>query len=248
MKKFNIKNLVWIGFGVVAAIVIAAVCVIIAPKKVTVNEDVTGIVAVDNSLVLIDEIDNSPVILDEVPEEPTVAVEVVLPDEEVVHYRDSELPAGTHVEITKEGTALIIENKTEESAPAPVEQKMFVTLSISCHGIKDCSTEELWNCIPNEGYLLTSCQVEIKQGDTVRDVLLRVIESKGIPCTYSDSSAFGTYFSMIDNLSDSKIGHTAGWCYYVNGSMPSVSSGALQVNDGDVISWEYDDDWNLDMF
>lgn len=174
------------------------------------------------------------------------------------HY--VQLPENKKLTVNNDGTSELVDSTNTSNSPSGsgssdnsgssnsdagnTEKAMYVTLNISCHGILDCATDSLKAAIPNEGYLLTSCQVQIKEGDTVYDVLMRVIDDKNIPCTHA-ASVYGQYISMIDNLSDSKIGRTAGWCYYVNNVMPQVSCDNTLVQDGNVISWEYDDNWDL---
>ena len=140
-------------------------------------------------------------------------------------------------------------NKTEladladDEANKSLNDKMTVTVNISCHKLLGFATENLRNKIPNEGYLLTSCQVQIDDDDTVYDVLRRVCEAKGMNYSASKGS-FGVYVSSIDNLSDSVVGKTAGWCYFVNGNFAKVSASKFKVDDGQTIDWEYDDNWD----
>lgn len=53
----------------------------------------------------------------------------------------------------------------------------------------------------------------------------------------SKSSSGGVYVYGIDDViaDDGK----AGWLFFVNGEMPSVSADQLEVADGDVIEWKY---------
>ena len=136
-----------------------------------------------------------------------------------------------------------VEDPTKAEEVDKTENKMTVTVNISCHELLSFATENLRNKIPNEGYLLTSCQVQIDDDDTVYDVLRRVCEAKGMNYSASKGS-FGVYVSSIDNLSDSVVGKTAGWCYFVNGNFAKVSASKFRVKDGQTIDWEYDDNWD----
>lgn len=266
--KFERKHIALIGGPVLLVAVL--ICLFLYFKPVTENADKSGVNIIDNSPVLLQTIEEEEVATAENPsisetsskEEATVqdsAENAAETEEEYQGPQYVQLPENKKLAVNNDGTSELVDSTPKNStnmSGTPGDSgnsnsdvgnndgAMYVTLNISCHGILDRATDSLKAAIPNEGYLLTSCLVQIKEGDTVYDVLMRVIEDKNIPCTHADS-VYGQYISMIDNLSDSKIGRTAGWCYYVNNVMPQVSCDNTLVQDGNVISWEYDDDWAL---
>lgn len=108
--------------------------------------------------------------------------------------------------------------------PAPVSNPEPVhTVTISIIGPKD------------RGAILSPVKVNIKQGDTVSDVLLKAAGSK----VDSKGSGSSFYVEGIDNIYEFDYGPLSGWLYQVNGVMGSKSAGIVGVNDGDQIVWKY---------
>lgn len=110
---------------------------------------------------------------------------------------------------------------------------------ITCKPFYDGSQKEVRDNLPKEGAILNATAVEIKDGDSVYDVLKRVCADKGIQYT-AQETMYGIYVSSIDNLSEKYYDASAGWCYTVNGEYPSVSSSEIRVKPGDAIQWIYD--------
>ncbi|MBQ7557152.1 MAG: DUF4430 domain-containing protein [Lachnospiraceae bacterium] len=113
------------------------------------------------------------------------------------------------------------------------------SFSITCKPFYDGSQQEIRNNLPSGGEILNATAVEIKDGDSVYDVLRRVCADKGIQYTARDTM-YGIYISSIDNLSEKYYDGSAGWCYTVNGEYPPVSSSETSVKEGDSIQWIYD--------
>jgi hypothetical protein len=48
-----------------------------------------------------------------------------------------------------------------------------------------------------------------------------------------------TYFTRLYDLKARGAGPLSGWCYYVNGVKPGISSGAYKLKSGDIVMWKY---------
>ena len=83
-----------------------------------------------------------------------------------------------------------------------------------------------------------SAPVDIHDGDTAFDVLLRIANENRIAVAYS--RPYGdVYVSAIGGVSEFDYGATSGWMYSVNGVSPSVSASAYTLKSGDVLVWYY---------
>jgi hypothetical protein len=91
------------------------------------------------------------------------------------------------------------------------------------------------------GTILTNTEVEIKEGDTVLDVLTRITKQKNIPMDYSGIKGTA-YIKGIGNVYELDYGPTSGWLYRVNGKFSNKSAGTYTIKSGDVIEWLYTED------
>jgi hypothetical protein len=126
-------------------------------------------------------------------------------------------------------------SKQEKPVPAKREQSQdSLSVTISIVGSKD------------EGTILESTEVEIKEGDTVLDVLKSVTRQNKIPMSYRGKKSTA-YVEGIDNLFEFDEGAKSGWLYRVNGTIYNKSAGACIVEDKDVIEWFYTVDFGKEM-
>lgn len=88
------------------------------------------------------------------------------------------------------------------------------------------------------GQTICSVHVDVNScGISVAQVTKFVLSSKGIP--YSTTEIPSTYFKSIAGLTEKASGHPlSGWCYYIGGVKPSMSSGSYSY-DGKPILWCY---------
>lgn len=109
--------------------------------------------------------------------------------------------------------------------PAPA-----ASASISINGPKDA------------GVILAAANVEIKDGDTVLDVLLKAAGKKGIDVDYSGSGPTA-YVAGIDNYYEFDYGSRSGWICKKNGKTLEKGAGVVKVSNGDRIEWVYSEDF-----
>jgi hypothetical protein len=105
-----------------------------------------------------------------------------------------------------------------------------VTISIRCDTVKDSMKKH----IPSDGVILEETEAEIKNGDTVYDILIGMCKKNKIPV-----SANMGYIEGINNVYEMDFGKSSGWIYFVNGESPSVGCGDYELADGDGIEWHY---------
>ncbi|WP_059173649.1 DUF4430 domain-containing protein [Bacillus sp. FJAT-27445] len=96
---------------------------------------------------------------------------------------------------------------------------------------------------PDEaGMILGATAVEIKEGDTVIDLLLRAAGKKGIDVDYSGSGPTA-YVAGIDNYYEFDFGPRSGWICKMNGLSLEKGAGIVKVSKGDRIEWVYSEDF-----
>ncbi|MFD3449820.1 DUF4430 domain-containing protein [Microbacteriaceae bacterium 4G12] len=88
------------------------------------------------------------------------------------------------------------------------------------------------------GTILGKTEVEIKDGDTVFNVLAYITKKKHTQMEYA---GWGNevYVKGINNLYEKDLGGGSGWMYRVNGVFANKSAGDYKVKNGDVIEWLY---------
>ena len=149
-------------------------------------------------------------------------------------------------------TNVFQESKPEikpESNQEPVSK--YVTISITCHTILnnlDKVSDNKKGIIPSNGVILSQKQVEINDGDTVFDVLLREARKQRIHMDFVESPVYGSaYIKGINNIYEFDAGELSGWMYSVNGVFPNYGCSIYNLNDGDVIQWMYTCDLGKDL-
>ena len=124
-------------------------------------------------------------------------------------------------------------------------------ISISCATILSNMgdlTEGKESLVPSDGVILGSISVEFEEGDTVFDVLTKVTRNNGIHMEYVDTPAYNSaYIEGISNLYEKDCGSGSGWMYCVNGWYHDYGCSKYEVEDGDVIEWNYTCDLGRDL-
>ena len=122
------------------------------------------------------------------------------------------------------------------------------TSDLSCKVTVECT--ELINCealkeskrelVPDDGIILSLSDVTFSEGETVFDVLTRVLKENKIHFEYSEVPMYNSvYIEGIGNLYEFDAGSTSGWQYAVNGEYPGVGCSQYQLADGDEIVWSF---------
>jgi hypothetical protein len=115
------------------------------------------------------------------------------------------------------------------------------SLLISCGDIlknREKFSKDKLSLVPKDGVILAEKSVEIKDGETVYDVLLRETKANGIPMESASAPVYQSiYIKGIHNIYEKDFGATSGWTYTVNGKQPPVGCNQYQLKNGDNIQW-----------
>ncbi|MGL5695145.1 MAG: DUF4430 domain-containing protein [Peptostreptococcaceae bacterium] len=138
--------------------------------------------------------------------------------------------------------------KPEQESKPEVPKKDTVTIAISCNtAIKNgVNKQSGFTHLPSNGTILSTKTVEIKEGDTVFEVLQKVVRDNNIHMEYTGSAAT-IYIEGIHNLYEFDGGPDSGWMYSVNGWYPNYGAGVYKLKANDVIKWNYTCDLGADL-
>lgn len=143
---------------------------------------------------------------------------------------------------TSSNQSLQEQEEVTQEIPAPKQEvekteKKEVKVLIECQTILN-NMDRLQNgyqsFIPQNGIILNTTSVEIKEGDTVLNVLKRVANQNKIKL-----SIRAGYVEGIANIDESICGDESGWIYSVNGKFINTGASNYKVNQGDEIKWQY---------
>ncbi|MGL4848637.1 MAG: DUF4430 domain-containing protein [Clostridium sp.] len=140
------------------------------------------------------------------------------------------------------------ENNQENEQKVEVPKKKEVSISINAQKAVEygINKESGFTHIPANGVLLGEQKVEIKEGETVFDILMKVIQKTKLHMEYTGGGS-AIYIEGIDNLYEFDCGKFSGWMYSVNGVYPNYGVGAYKVKDGDKITFNYTCDLGRDL-
>lgn len=127
---------------------------------------------------------------------------------------------------------IVKEDITSKNDGKTLDETLYITLSIV--GSDDT------------GVIMAPITVEIAEGDTVLDVLVKAAREENIPVSFRGKRSTA-YIEGIDNLYEFDYGPESGWLYNVNGDFYSKSAGSFNVKSGDIIKWLYTTDMGKDI-
>lgn len=189
-------------------------------------------------------------------------------DRETASPELTDAPAKTAAEDKTENTeeALIEETEENEEAYAEPEEyaaeeetvsasdedrKEYCAIYVSCASINNDITRlkpEKRYLVPSDGVLLPKTKAEIREGDSVFDVLYRTLRENKIHMEFVKTPAYNSvYIEGIGNLYEFDCGSLSGWQYRVNGEFPPYASSEYEVKDGDNIEFLYTCDLGRDI-
>ena len=138
-----------------------------------------------------------------------------------------------------------------EGKPIPVEPEdveigdaeYTCTLSISCATILDnmdlCNKEKR-ELVPEDGWILKPMTVTFYEGESVFNILQRTCKQQKIHMEFENTPVYNSaYVEGIHNLYEFDVGNLSGWMYRVNGWFPNYGCSRYQLQNGDVVEWEY---------
>lgn len=150
-------------------------------------------------------------------------------------------------------------NPVPEGKPLPVEPEdvevsdtaYTCTISISCASVldhMDWLDPEKTEVVPEDGWVLPAQEVTFYEGESVFNVLQRTCKQQGIHLEFVNTPMYhSAYIEGIHNLYEFDCGELSGWMYRVNDWFPNYGCSRYQLQDGDVICWEYTCDLGVDI-
>ena len=149
--------------------------------------------------------------------------------------------------VSTTSTALTTNGATAQSE----SQKKYVTITISCATIFDnleAFDKAKIEILPKDGLIVPTAKVEITEGETVFDVLLKVTKGNKIHMEYVSTPLYkSNYIEGIGNIYEIDAGPLSGWMYKVNNQFPNYGCGMYVLKDGDNIEWVYTCDLGRDV-
>lgn len=140
------------------------------------------------------------------------------------------------------------DNSFAENTDAPEicdENNISVSVSIRCDSAVD-NWDNLENgvqnnnVIPQDGVILNTIQLSVKQGSTVFSVLKEACENNGIKLDYSGNEKRKTvYVTGINGLYEKECGSMSGWIYTVNSEKCMTGASGYVLSDGDTVEFSY---------
>lgn len=141
--------------------------------------------------------------------------------------------------------------KDKEAINDYKEEDVTVQLSVSCTTIfdnLDKFNEEKIHILPEDGLIYPLQEVELVEGESVFDLLLREMKDNKIHFEHSSTPIYkASYIEGIGNIYEFDCGPLSGWIYKVNGVSPSYGSNQYKLEDGDFVEWLYTCDLGRDV-
>ena len=140
-----------------------------------------------------------------------------------------------------------------EKAPAPAEEaeKRTCTVSVSCAVLLerlDQLETGVRELVPGDGVLLAPTEVELREGESVFDLLQRACREAGVHMEYQETPGYGSaYVEGIGNLYEFDGGALSGWMFRVNGTFPNKGCSSVAAAPGDRVEWVYTCDLGRDV-
>lgn len=162
----------------------------------------------------------------------------------------------SHTDLSKAEDKKVTQKNEKSATPQPVtaeptgtsaspteeSQKKECKLLITCSSVfdhMDRLNESIKKVIPEDGVFLQGT-FEVKNADTVFDVVKRACKEKNILLDYVFTPLYSTYYIKgIGNLYELDCGEDSGWMYQVDGNIPGYGCSQYKLNGGEEITFYY---------
>ena len=142
-----------------------------------------------------------------------------------------------------------IKHEIEESAEK--KEELCCTIEVRCDKILDNISkldDEKKDLIPANGVILNKKEAVFKEGETVFDVLLRVLKESKIHLEFVKTPLNNNvYIEGINNIYEFDCGELSGWMYKVNDKFPNYGCGKYYLKKGDIVEFIYTCDLGRDI-
>ncbi len=131
------------------------------------------------------------------------------------------------------------------------KEELVCSLKIDCSNILnnlDDFDENKLMLLGDNGIIYSNPEIEFEKGETVFDVVVRVLKENKIHFEYTFSALQNSYYiEGINNIYELDCGGMSGWMYAVNGIYPNCSLGDYVLQNGDSIAINYTCDMGADL-
>ena len=138
-----------------------------------------------------------------------------------------------------------------ENAEPVVEGRMTCSLYVRCDTLVDNLQnldESKISIIPKDGIIFAGENVEVYEGESVFNVLVREMKKNKIHLEFTKTPGYNSaYIEGIGNLYEFDCGELSGWMYRVNGQTPGCGCSSYTVKNKDVIEFLYSCNLGVDI-
>jgi len=131
-------------------------------------------------------------------------------------------------------------------------EELTCTLTVRCDtilGNMELLDKEKAQLVPEDGIIYAEKEVVFYEGESVFDVLLRVMRENKIHLEYeSTPSLNSTYIEGIANIYEFDCGSMSGWIYKVNEKSQNFGCSDYILKDDDFVEWIYSCDLGSDIY
>lgn len=228
----NVKKW-WLSFALVTALLLGA-CGTSLEKPTGLEKDDELVIP---RLSEEDEEANEEIVEDVVVEEESPIEEEVAQEDKSVVYEKPTPSVNKEKDVQEKPTPAKPEtpaaNQTEKQPKkVPTGNTLIYSIVIS----------EASNEIP-----LPPTEMEITDGETVLNVLIRITKERKIQMDYRGGRGATAYIEGIDNVYEFDRGQGSGWMYSVNGIFPDRGAGVVPLMAGDIVEWQYTTNLGQDL-
>lgn len=233
---FRIKKAVSLLLVILCMASMLAGCKIELPSKVTSQAQSSSVVSAADNSASLSQSENSSV---------HSAVSSSKPES-----AGSQIIASSKSTTSKSTTSSHATVKPQSTAPIQNKQ-LTCTLLISCKTLLNHMNEldqGTKSILPKDGIIYAKHTVEMKDGETVFDVLLCETRASKILFDFQTTPAYNSkYITQIGGLGHISTLNDSGWMYRVNGKFLQAGCSAVKLKSGDSIEWHYTCDTGRDL-
>ena len=164
--------------------------------------------------------------------------------EDTEDYDDTETENIVSVNEKKETEIKKRENQEEK-------EDLYCTIEVRCDKILDNIIKldnEKKDLVPEDGVILSTKEVVFEKGESVFDVLLRVLKKEKIHIEFVKTPVNdNVYIEGINNIYEFDCGELSGWMYRINGKFPNYGCGEYYLEKGDAVEFIYTCDLGRDI-
>ena len=149
-------------------------------------------------------------------------------------------------ELTEQELENAMKSGKVELENRPEENICYVSITCKTAIASGELSDSMLSVLPEDGVVLLEYQTDFEEGDTVFDVVAKVVKENKIHMEHTGTAKV-PYIEGVANLYEFDCGPLSGWMYQVNGWFPSFSMGQFDVEPGDHIEIIYTCDLGDDV-